>query len=251
MSESTIISTSPRKSTFGLPAELAPSPCRVAEQQVDLGGAHEPRIDHDVLLVVEAHVTERDLAELADRVRLARRDDVVVGLLLLQHEPHRLDVIAREAPVALRVEVAEAELARHPELDARDTVGDLARHELDAAPRRLVIEQDAVARVHAERLAVVERDVVAVDLGHAVWRARVEGRRLGLRHLVHLAEHLGGGRLIEARVRLHATDRLEQPRHPERVDVTRVGGLASTSRRRTTAPRGCRPRPALPPPPRR
>ena len=37
-------------------------------------------------------------------------DDVIVGLVLLQHQPHRLDVVAGEAPVALGVEVAEEQL---------------------------------------------------------------------------------------------------------------------------------------------
>ena len=36
--------------------------------------------------------------------------DVVVGLVLLEHQPHRLDVVAGEAPVALGVEVAERQL---------------------------------------------------------------------------------------------------------------------------------------------
>ncbi len=49
--------------------------------------------------------------ELAHRVRLAGGDDVVVRLVLLEHQPHRLDVVAGVAPVALRVEVAEVELA--------------------------------------------------------------------------------------------------------------------------------------------
>ena len=62
-------------------------------------------------------MAERDLAELAHRVGLAGRDDVVVGLVLLQHQPHGLDVVAGEAPVALGVEVAEPQLVGQAELD--------------------------------------------------------------------------------------------------------------------------------------
>ena len=81
-------------------------------QQVDLGRAQEARVDRRrSCSPVEADVAERDLARVADRVRLAGRDHVVVGLVLLQHQPHRADVVAGEAPVALRVEVAEAQLA--------------------------------------------------------------------------------------------------------------------------------------------
>ena len=47
--------------------------------------------------------------ELLDAVQLSGRDDEVVGLVLLEHEPHRADVVARVAPVAPRLEVAEPE----------------------------------------------------------------------------------------------------------------------------------------------
>ena len=126
---------------------------------------------------------EGDLAGAADGVRLAGRDHVVVRLVLLQHQPHRAHVVAGEAPVALRVEVAEAKLGGRAELDARHAVGDLARHELQAAPRRLVVEEDARDGEHVVALAVVHRDEVAVGLGDAVRAARVERRLLALRHL--------------------------------------------------------------------
>ena len=73
---------------------------------------------HDVLLPVEPDVAEGELAELPHRVGLAGGDHVVVGLVLLEHQPHGLDVVAGEAPVALGVEVAEAQLVGQAELDA-------------------------------------------------------------------------------------------------------------------------------------
>ena len=45
--------------------------------------------------------------EVADRMSFARCDDVVVGLLLPEHEPHGLDVLLGIAPVASSVEVPE------------------------------------------------------------------------------------------------------------------------------------------------
>ena len=54
----------------------------------------------------------------------------------------------------------------------------LRGHELRAPARRLVVEQDARHREQAVGLAVVHRDVVAVDLRHAVGAPRVERRRL-------------------------------------------------------------------------
>ena len=65
-----------------------------------------------MLLPVEAGVREGDLHEVADRVANAGGDDVVLGAILLQHQPHRADVVAGEAPVAAGVEVAEAERVR-------------------------------------------------------------------------------------------------------------------------------------------
>ena len=58
--------------------------------------------------------------ELAHRVLLAGRDHVILGLVLLQHQPLRLDVVARVAPVAQRVEIAEVEAVLQAALDARE-----------------------------------------------------------------------------------------------------------------------------------
>jgi hypothetical protein len=41
-------------------------------------------------------------------------DDEIVGVVLLEHQPHRLDVVAGEAPVALGIEVAEEQLVLEP-----------------------------------------------------------------------------------------------------------------------------------------
>ena len=145
--------------------------------------------------------------------------DVVVGLVLLQHAPHRVDVVAGESPVAARLEVAEPQLLRASELDARDGVGDLARHELESAARALVVEQDAAHGEQAERLAVVHRDPVPVHLRHAVRGARIERRRLALRRLHHLAEHLARAGLVEPRLGRGALHRLEHARHAERGEL--------------------------------
>src|SRR5207237_1991373 len=91
----------------GLPAELRPRPRRVADKVVDLGWAQELRIDRDVALGVEPDVPEGGADELLHRVRVSRGDDEVLRLLLLEHQPHRLDIVTGEAPVALRLQVPE------------------------------------------------------------------------------------------------------------------------------------------------
>ena len=62
------------------------------------------------------------LHEFLDAVRLAGADDVIVGPVLLQHEPHGPDVIAGKAPVALGLEIAQPQLVRQAELDAGDAM---------------------------------------------------------------------------------------------------------------------------------
>ncbi len=105
-----------------------------------------------------------------------------------------------------------------------DRARDLARDEGRAAPRRLVVEEDPVHRVHPVRLAVVARDPVAEHLRDAVRAARMERRRLGLRRLGHLAEHLARARLVEAALHALLADRVEQPQRPHPGRVGRVLG---------------------------
>ena len=111
-SASTIISTSCAKRHLRLSSRarrcaLAASP---TSRSTSAGRKNVGSMLH-VLLPVEPDVAEGELDELAHGVRLAGGDDVVVGLVLLEHQPHGLDVVAGEAPVALGVEVAEAQLA--------------------------------------------------------------------------------------------------------------------------------------------
>ena len=111
-SASTIISASSRNEMRGAQPSFSRALDASPTRLVHLGGAEEFGIDDDVLVDVDARVLEGDLGELADRVLFAGRDHVVVGLVGLQHQPHRLDVVARVTPVALRVEVPQPQLYR-------------------------------------------------------------------------------------------------------------------------------------------
>ncbi len=104
--------------------------------------------------------------------------------------------------------------------------GDLAGDKGLAPARALVVEEDAVAGVHAVGLAVVHRDPVGVHLGHRVGAARVEGRGLLLRNFLHQAVKLAGAGLVEARLLLQAQDahRLQQPQRAHGVYVCGVLG---------------------------
>src|SRR5262249_15984657 len=154
-----------------------------------------------MLAIVEADMLERRLTQIPHRAGVSRSDHVVVGLVLLKHSPHRVDVVAGEAPVPSGVEIAEPDFLGQTELDARRGVGDFARHELQAASRALVVEQNSRDRIEAKALAVVHRDPVAVDLRDAVWAPWIERRALALRRLHDLAEHLARAGLVEPRLR--------------------------------------------------
>ena len=101
-SASTIISTSSRKDAPGCQPSCRARLRRVADEVVDLGRTHELLVLDDMPLGVEPDAVERDLHELAHGVLFAGGDHEVRRLVLLQHQPHRLDVVACEAPVALR-----------------------------------------------------------------------------------------------------------------------------------------------------
>ena len=87
-----------------------------------------------------------------------------------------------------------------------------------------VVEQDPVAGEEAVGLAVVHRDPVGVELGHRVGRARIEGRGLLLRHLLHQAVELRGRGLVEARAVAQPQD-ADRLQHAQRAQRVRVGGV--------------------------
>ena len=223
---------------------------RIAQQGFHLGRAVVARVDLDdhvahlalgavtgdrsddadflLALALEAHrdtqLGRRALDELAHAVLHAGGDDEVFRLVLLQHQPLHLDIVARVAPVAQRAHVAQVQAVLQSQRDARDGAGDLARHEGLAAQRALVVEQHAVAGVDAIGLAVVDRDPVGVHLRHRVGAARVERRRLLLRNLLHQAVQLRGRGLIEARLLRQAQD-ADRLQDAQRADAVGVGGV--------------------------
>src|SRR5215469_11498782 len=146
---------------LGTPAEPLSRLCRIADQSVDFGRAIVPRVDRDdrlprfyidadfiraTTLPVDAAIdlSEGCLDKFAHAVRRTRREHVIVGLILLQDQPHALDKVARVTPVALGVEIAEIERVLSPAGDRRDSARNLAGDKGFAAGRPLMVEQDAV-----------------------------------------------------------------------------------------------------------
>mmetsp|Transcript_17850 Transcript_17850/g.51104 ORF Transcript_17850/g.51104 Transcript_17850/m.51104 type:complete len:423 (-) Transcript_17850:52-1320(-) len=164
------------------------------------------------------------LDKLTDGVSLSGSEDVVIGLILLKHAPHTLDVVAGMAPITLGVDVSEVEALVDALMDAGDGGGDLTGDEGLATAGTLVVEEDAVGKVHAVSLTVVHKDPEGVLLGDSIGRTGVEGGGLGLGNLADLAVQLGGGGLVEFDLLLHAAgaDGIE---HAEDANTIGIGGV--------------------------
>src|SRR5438128_463525 len=79
-----------------------------------------------------------------------------------------------------------------------------------------MIEEDAAAAIHAVTLAIIDGNVMAVHLGHAVRTPRVEGGCLRLRRFANLAEHFAATCLVETSPPWgEQADRLQDPSHAD------------------------------------
>src|ERR1700736_837421 len=210
-----------RKRRLRLPAELLARLARVADQEIDFGETEIGRVDANDGLAgfpvdpglldafaapfdAAADLRERKFDKFTHRAGFAGRQHEIVGFVGLQYPVHALDIIPGVTPVSFRLEVSEIERVFQTGLDAGNAAGDLARHEGFAADRAFVVEQDAVGGKHAVGLAVVHRDPVAVKLGDAIGRTRIERRGFFLRNLLHQTVQLRSGRLVEPCLLLHA-----------------------------------------------
>src|SRR4029078_3266297 len=82
-------------------------------QEIDFRGAEKARILDDVLSIVESDTGEGRLTEVAHGASVPGADHGGVWFVLFEHAPHRVDVVAGEAPVAARVEIAEPDFLGH------------------------------------------------------------------------------------------------------------------------------------------
>ena len=74
------------------------------------------------LPILNTDMGERRHGEVAHTMGYPGRNDVVVRLILLQHEPHRLDIVASEAPVTLGIQIAKRKPVLQAQFDAGDAV---------------------------------------------------------------------------------------------------------------------------------
>ena len=207
-----------------LPAELLLGLSGIADEEFHLGRTLVAGIVAHVFLPIEVQQAEGLLDELFDRVRLVGGDHVVVGLVLLEHDPHHLDVFFGVTPVAAGIEVAHVEAVLEAEFDASGGASDLAGDEGLAAARALVVEENAVGGVEVIAFAVVHREPVGVHFRATVRRAGPERRFFRLGHFLDFAKHLGRRGLVEAAFFHEAgfADGFEDAHRAEADDVARV-----------------------------
>ena len=220
----------------GVPAQLPLCLAGVAPQVDHVGGAVEIGADlhkHpagglvDALFVhalagkfqLDAGIVEGQLAELPHAMLLAGGNDKILRLVVLQDQPHALDIILGVAPVPQAGQVAQIQLVLLALGNAGRRQRDLAGDEGLAPALGLVVEQNAGAGKHAVGFPVLLGDPEAVLLGHRVGAVGVEGGVLVLGHLLHLAEQLGRGGLVDAAG-------LGQAAQPHRLqDAQHAGGV--------------------------
>ena len=178
-----------------------------------------------LLPFLDPRFPEGELDELPHGVGFTRADDIVIRLRLLEHPPHRFDVFWSVPPVSLWVEISELDVFRLPFRDHRHPGCNLPRQELQASPCAFVVKQYAVRDVHPIRFSVVRARPVCEKLRDAIRRPRMERGVLVLGRLLRQAEQLGGGGLIDPRVRSFFLCCLEETDHPKAVHVRSEHGL--------------------------
>src|SRR5665213_3919793 len=120
----------------------------------------------------EGHATE-----LPHRVCFAGGDDIIVWRSMLERQPHRLHVVACEAPIAPGVKISKDEPAGQPQPNHRHSVRNHTGDEVHATSRALMIVQNAGTCKQSSLFTVNGSDPVAESLGHAVRITRLKWSR--------------------------------------------------------------------------
>ncbi|KQO67479.1 hypothetical protein ASF18_12680 [Methylobacterium sp. Leaf89] len=118
-----------------MPAECRLRLGRISEQHFDFRRTEKLFVDYQMIRAREADVPECNLTHFTDCHSATGRDYIIIRRVLLQHHPHRTDVIFCMPPVTLRIDIAETKFLGKPELDPSHAISDLPRDELHTAQR--------------------------------------------------------------------------------------------------------------------
>src|SRR5258706_16334131 len=99
-------------------------------------------------------------------------NDIIVGLVLLEHEPHGLDVFFGEAPVPFGVEITEEQFILEAFFDLGQGTSYFTGDKGLTSPWRFMIKENPVAGMQAVGFAVIHCDPKGKVLGAAIGAAR-------------------------------------------------------------------------------
>src|SRR5262245_30754981 len=142
-------------------------------------------------------------------MRLPAGDHVVGRAILLQHCPHRDNVVLGMTPVTPCLQISESQTLCQSQLDARNMRRDFPADEFVPAARTLMIEEYSAGGMKVVCLPVIPRQMITGNLRNTVGGTRVKLRLFVLRRDGRLTEHLTRAGEIEAGMRANFADTRE------------------------------------------
>src|SRR5262245_51681979 len=108
-----------------------------------------------MLSPIKSSVRERFFDKLSHRMGFTGSDDIIVWLLLLEHEPHCKHILLGISPITLGVEIAEVELVGQPRSDLSYATADLSGDKSFSPTRGFMVEKDTIAAKDAVAFPVI------------------------------------------------------------------------------------------------
>src|SRR4051812_47945369 len=109
---------------------------------------------------------------------------------MLQGQPHPLNVVASVSPITLGADVAKHQLLLQSQPNRCRRATDFTRNKVFAAPGRLMIEKNAIAREEVVMLSIDPDKLGGEGFGAPVWIDRGDSCFLSLWHLSRRSEDL-------------------------------------------------------------
>ena len=155
---------------------------------------------------------------------MAGGDDEILRCFLLQHAVHGHHVLGCPAPVARDVQPAQQQPLGRAVGNAPGRRDDLLRDEAPGSQRRLVVEQNAAARMQPVGVAVVVDQPEGRRLGHGIRAAWMERRALVRRLTGGVAKAFAGPGVVKPYRLVHQATRLEHVERAQNHALQRLGG---------------------------
>src|SRR4029077_6763180 len=132
---------------------------------------------------------------------------VIIGCVVLEHQPHRLDIVLGTTPISLALNIPEHQLRLQIPCDPRTRARDLARYKVLSAPRRFVIVKNAVANKEAVRFSIRSGQLCRKSFGASIRARRLQRCALSLGNLTCVPENLRSRSVIKSKwLRLKRAD---------------------------------------------